>query len=114
VQLEEEELNRWLSDLASKPKSEKDAELSSELLSLILSSQKKNLKACNGGSEEMLNDHKDVREKMTEVVELHAARHAMLERIMDLQDAIGAKIEMNGDDFDQLAEIQKRIHSRRV
>jgi len=42
---------------------------------------------------------------MAEVVSLHAARRAMLEKIMDLQDAIGAKIEMTGEDFDQLAEI---------
>ena len=51
---------------------------------------------------------------MAEVVSLHAARRAMLERIMDLQDAIEAKIEMTGEEFDQLAEIQKRVHSRRV
>jgi hypothetical protein len=114
VQLEEEEQDKMSSKLASEPMSEEDAELSSELLKLILSSQKKNLKACNGGSEEMLNDHKDVREKMTEIVELHASRRAMLERIMELQDTIGAKLEMTGDDFDQLAEIQTRIHSRRV
>jgi hypothetical protein len=35
---------------------------------------------------------------------------------MDLRDAIGAKIEseMTGEEFDPLAEIQKRVHSRRV
>ena len=114
VRLEMEEQDRILHKIATEPKSEEDAELSRELLNLILSSQKKNLTTCNGGSPELLNDHKDVRVKMDEVVQLHAVRRAMLERIMDLQDEIGAKIDMTGDDFDQLAEIQTRIHSRRV
>jgi hypothetical protein len=100
--------------LACEPKSEEEAELSRELLNLILSTQKKNLQVCNGGSQELLDDHRAVREEMAEVVSLHAARSAMLERIMDLQDGIAAKIEMTGEEFDQLAEIQKRVHSRRV
>jgi hypothetical protein len=100
--------------LACEPVSEDEAELSRELLELVLSTQMKNLQVCNGGSQELLDDHREVRKKMAEVVSLHAARRAMLERIMDLQDEIGAKIEMTGEEFDQLAEIQKRVHSRMV
>jgi hypothetical protein len=103
--------------LASEPKSEYDAELSRELLELILSTQMKSLAEAEHtgrASSELIDDHKKIRERMTEVVGLHAARSRMLERIMELQDEIETMIEMTGEEFDQLAEIQVRIHNRRV